>query len=692
MPRSITCRNCGEEFADSNRGRRRHYSSRRSCSIWANAEGQRTIDILRQAREEAWGGEVVPVTPNRYVETEHSLADDFHKPQPGDYDMGDGELPASPSVSQQGEPGGPKPPVHGYATVETHPLGDSVLRWEEEPEGLSEDEYAELPGELVNQAQDFLLAEWIANSTHTDAEREAYFQLEKHKRNLPFDNLAGLYAVIDSYTQTPGWTHDVLEERYGDHVEVLHVYMRCPVETTRHLIGLRRLKKYIRYVPEKHFTIALDGNRIQAFGEMWSGNWWWRILPLIRRGGTASPFIVMTDPTQLTAIGGDKLAWPVYGTIGNIAKGIRASPNERAVLLIGYLPVPKLDFIADENLRRQKRWDIYHAAMALILEPLQAAGEEGVEMRCADGGIREMGTPDGYDTEIPERLHRHYVKNPYRQTSGVNATPEMIIRLLRKETWAELCAKLVRAGLIGEKKRRGQEYKDSDEESNDEEDTGVVQLRSHGLTELDGEGVYVRHKERRVHRLSPVLEIADRPTRRRVLGAEIKATHHAPDFIDALHRYLDTINDQLRYQVNENSEFAVFHRFKLHQTRLPFAPLLKLKVDTVRAHPGTLDKYGYTARKPYFDCVLIAMFQQSEGIQPNMTLIKDIEQLGFVQSSNFRSIFVRATRSTSYALNYSTDSLLKRKRQIWSQRSPALAMDTVPLLWFLSTLFEWPVI
>jgi hypothetical protein len=75
-----------------------------------------------------------------------------------------------------------------------------------------------------------------------------------------------------------------------------------------------------------------------------------------------------------------------------------------------------------------------------------------------------------------------------------------------------------------------------------------------------------------------------------------------------------------------------------------------------------------------------------------MTLIKDIEQLGFVQSSNFRSTFVRATRSTSYALNYSTDSLLKRKRQIWSQRSPALAMDTVPLLWFLSTLFEWPVI
>ncbi|CCO38186.1 hypothetical protein BN14_12351 [Rhizoctonia solani AG-1 IB] len=229
--------------------------------------------------------------------------------------------------------------------------------------------------------------------------------------------------------------------------------------------------------------------------------------------------------------------------------------------------------------------------------------------------IREMGTPDGYDTEIPERLHRHYVKNPYRQTSGVNATPEMIIRLLRKETWAELRAKLIRAGLIEEKRHRGQEYNDSDEESNDEEDTGIVQLRSHGLAELDGEGVYVRHKECRMHRLSPVLEIADRPTRRRVLGTEIKATHHAPDFIDALHRYLDTINDQLRYQVNQNSEFAIFHRFKLHQTRLPFAPLLKLKVDTVRAHPGTLDSYGYTARKSYFDCVLITMFHQSEGIQ-----------------------------------------------------------------------------
>ena len=40
-------------------------------------------------------------------------------------------------------------------------------------------------------------------------------------------------------------------------------------------------------------------------------------------GATVAPIILATDKTQLTAFSGDKQAWPVYLTIGNIDKKIR---------------------------------------------------------------------------------------------------------------------------------------------------------------------------------------------------------------------------------------------------------------------------------------------------------------------------------------------------------------------------------
>ena len=55
---------------------------------------------------------------------------------------------------------------------------------------------------------------------------------------------------------------------------------------------------------------------------------------------------------------------------------------------------------------------------------------------------REMGTPDGYDTEGPERLHKDYVKFFYPFTSRVNAIPQMVVLLQRQEAWGLLQCKL----------------------------------------------------------------------------------------------------------------------------------------------------------------------------------------------------------------------------------------------------------
>ena len=84
---------------------------------------------------------------------------------------------------------------------------------------------------------------------------------------------------------------------------------------------------------------------------------------------------------------GDKKAWPVYLTIGNISKKLRRQPSTHATILVGYLPMAKLDCFT-EGIRSLQGYRLFHHCMQMIFEVLVKAGTEGVEMACADGWIR----------------------------------------------------------------------------------------------------------------------------------------------------------------------------------------------------------------------------------------------------------------------------------------------------------------
>ncbi|KAJ7751483.1 hypothetical protein DFH07DRAFT_745482 [Mycena maculata] len=111
---------------------------------------------------------------------------------------------------------------------------------------------------------------------------------------------------------------------------------------------------------------------------MWTAEWWWDIQELLPIGATLAPIILASDKTQLTRFSGDKQAWPVYLTIGNVDKETRRTPSSRATILLGYIPVSKLEIFSKKK-RSGALHQMFHDCMCIMLGALKAAGGHGVE-------------------------------------------------------------------------------------------------------------------------------------------------------------------------------------------------------------------------------------------------------------------------------------------------------------------------
>ncbi|KAF8493104.1 hypothetical protein JB92DRAFT_2750807 [Gautieria morchelliformis] len=75
---------------------------------------------------------------------------------------------------------------------------------------------------------------------------------------------------------------------------------------------------------------------------------------------------ISSDKTQLSRFSGDKEAWPVYISVGNIAKSVRRQTSKCAMILLGYIPITKLECLSEAT-RKDRAYRLFHYCMSYIL-------------------------------------------------------------------------------------------------------------------------------------------------------------------------------------------------------------------------------------------------------------------------------------------------------------------------------------
>lgn len=99
-------------------------------------------------------------------------------------------------------------------------------------------------------------------------------------------------------------------------------------------------------------------------------------------GGTILAGIFASDKTTLTRHSGAKSAYPLYMSLGNIAKAIRSQAYLRAWRLIALLPIPSKEDMANlkaiyqsASIEQDFRREILHASIRVILNEFSVYAE-----------------------------------------------------------------------------------------------------------------------------------------------------------------------------------------------------------------------------------------------------------------------------------------------------------------------------
>jgi hypothetical protein len=110
-----------------------------------------------------------------------------------------------------------------------------------------------------------------------------------------------------------------------------------------------------------------------------------------------------SDKAHLTVLSGNKKAWPVYLSIGNIKSRVRNKLNSGAWVTIAHIPI--VEFENDTNIRTTLQSRFFHQCMRIVIDSLIDAGKDGVHLTDAKGHVRNcFPRLAAYIADYPEQI------------------------------------------------------------------------------------------------------------------------------------------------------------------------------------------------------------------------------------------------------------------------------------------------
>ncbi|KAI0039433.1 hypothetical protein FA95DRAFT_1504177 [Auriscalpium vulgare] len=231
------------------------------------------------------------------------------------------------------------------------------------------------------------IARWAKLRGPTSTAFTELLQIEglQDRLGLSFKSSKDLNKIVDgSLPAVPEFTCEEIEVEG----ETYEVFFRDALQCIKLLYGNPEFLPHMTFAPERHY--ADEDLTIPLYHQMHTGKWWWKvqkILESLNPGATVVPVIISTDKTQITQFRNHS-AYPVYLTIGNIAKEIRRQPSKHAQMLIGYLPTSRLLHIKDPDTRTRATANLFHACMRRIIGVLEDDSLHGTPMASGDGVVR----------------------------------------------------------------------------------------------------------------------------------------------------------------------------------------------------------------------------------------------------------------------------------------------------------------
>ena len=239
--------------------------------------------------------------------------------------------------------------------------------------------------------------------------------------------------------------------------------------------------------------------------------------------------------------------------------------------------------------------------------------------------IRELGTPDGYNTESPKHLHIVYAKQPWRASNRRKANKQIIKYVQRLEAIRihrayidEYFGEFPRLQLEGD----GEFYDDDGdgggggdggEDDNDDDgaedgedgDPGEERMEIGAAEEEHGFGAYP----------SPTLRMAVQPTRRRLTGQHLIDTYGATDLIRSLTQFLKPFPRENSFKpvIFPSDSFDVWHKLTLDHQLVPFAPNEPPHQDVIRIRLSDTKQYGRQV-PGLFDTAMFLYRPQATGL------------------------------------------------------------------------------